>query len=463
MNAELHRAHDDSSADGGAPLFTAPSSDGDPKCDLHLLFMIRFLRLFAFGCCTVVLLLLLEAAGLEGSQIGTLLSGTMVGDLFITLLLTTSADGCGRKRVLIAGAGLAVLGSIALSSTTDFTILLIACTVGVISPAGGEVGPFLAVEQAALAGLTSQDGGVAAIAEQYGRYQAVGEVAKALGSLTGGHIVQAASATGTPTLNALRIPVYIFGALSLGKAALYTRLSPKIEAPPAHPRGGASKGGAGLHDMAARLPCAASLSPGSRGVVVRLSGLFAVDAFAGGFTMLTFLAFWFRTRWGLPFGALGGILAGVNVVAGLSGMLAGRMVARFGAIETMVYTHLPSNVLLILVPLMPSAEAAAAMLILRFTISQMDVPARQAYVVWQVRAEERSAAGGLTSIARSLGLSLSPLLLGSFTTAPAGSVRLDCPFYIAGGLKILYDLAVWRHFRTGQGHGQPDEDADDIL
>lgn len=462
MNAELHLAQDDdTTADGGAPLFTAHASDGDPRCDTHLLFAVRFLRLFAFGCVTVVLLLLLEAAGLDGSQTGMLLSGTMAGDLVITISLTTSADRCGRKRVLIAGASLAAIGSLALGTTTNFTILLLACVVGVISPAGGEVGPFLAVEQAALAGLASQDGGVAAIAEQYGRYQAVGEVAKALGSLAGGYLVQAASASGMPTLDALRIPIYIFGALSLAKGALYTRLSPKIEAPPARDRG--SKAGVGLRGMLARMPCAASLSPGSRSVVCRLSSLFALDAFAGGFTMMTYLAFWFRVRWGLPFWALGGVLAGVSVVAGLSGMLSGQMVARFGAVETMVYTHLPSNVLLILVPLMPSAEAAAAMLILRFAISQMDVPARQAYVAWLVRAEERSAAGGLTSIARSLGLSLSPLLLGSFTAAPPASFAFDCPFYIAGGLKIAYDLVVWRHFRTGQGHGQPDEDADDIL
>lgn len=128
-----------------------------------------------------------------------------------------------------------------------------------------------------------------------------------------------------------------------------------------------------------------------------------------------------------------------------AGMLAGRMVARLGAVETMVYTHLPSNVLLILVPLMPTAEAAVAMLIARNTISQMDVPARQAYVAWQVRADERSAAGGITTVARSLGLSLSPLLLGGITAAAPGSVVFDCPFYISGGLKIACAQSAAQH------------------
>ena len=420
------------------------------------------------GCATFVLLLLLDASGLGGSQIGWLLSSTMAGDLVITLLLTTSADTCGRRRTLILGACLALLGAITFAATSNFTLLLLAGIVGVISPAGGDVGPFQAVEQAALAGLSSQDGGVAAIAESYGRYQAVGEVAKALGSLTGGLVVDAATSAGASQLQAYRIPMWIYGAVSLSKALLYARLSPKVEAPPAavsHAKssgGGGAAGIAAMGGLLARLPCMATLSPTSRAVVCRLSSLFAVDAFAGGFTMMTFIAFWFRARFAMDFGALGAVLAAVNVVAGLSGMLAGQLVARFGAIETMVFTHLPSNVLLMLVPLMPSAETAAAMLVVRCSISQMDVPARQAYVAWQVRAEERSAAGGLTAVARSLGLAISPLLLGTLTDAAPGTVTFDSPFYIAGGLKILYDLAVWRHFRTGHGHGQPDED-DDIL
>jgi predicted MFS family arabinose efflux permease len=184
---------------------------------------------------------------------------------------------------------------------------------------------------------------------------------------------------------------------------------------------------------------------GSRDVVLKLSGLFALDAFAGGFVVQSFAAYWFYLRFGVPPEALGAIFFWANIFAGLSALLASRLAARFGLIRTMVGTHLPSNVLLILVPLMPTLPLAALVLLARFSISQMDVPTRQSYTMAVVAPEERSAAAGITGIARTTGAALSPMIAGYLF---AHASLIDVPFYVAGTLKIAYDLLLLRAFRA---------------
>lgn len=172
-----------------------------------------------------------------------------------------------------------------------------------------------------------------------------------------------------------------------------------------------------------------------RGVVFKLSFLFALDAFGGGFVMQSLLAYWLHLRFGLDPAALGGIFLGANLLAGVSALAASWLAARFGLVNTMVFTHLPSNVLLILVPLMPNLPLAVGLLLLRFSISQMDVPTRQAYTMAVVSPEERSAASGITGVARSVGASLSPLLSATLMGVPA---LMSVPLYLAGGIKIVY-------------------------
>jgi len=200
------------------------------------------------------------------------------------------------------------------------------------------------------------------------------------------------------------------------------------------------------HQAAARPPL---LSPGlglrrSRGVVLRLSGLFALDAFAGGFIVQSFVAWWLHRRFGAGEGLIGAVFLGANVLAGLSALSAAALARRFGLVNTMVFTHLPSNVLLLLVPLMPTLPLAIAVLLARFSISQMDVPTRQSYTMAVVSPDERSAAAGVTGIARTIGSSVAPLAAGPLFAVPA---LASLPFFIAGGLKILYDLLLWRAFR----------------
>jgi predicted MFS family arabinose efflux permease len=181
----------------------------------------------------------------------------------------------------------------------------------------------------------------------------------------------------------------------------------------------------------------------SRSVVLRLAALFALDSFAGGFVVQSFAAYWFYLRFGVDPATLGAIFFGANVLAGISALAASRLAARFGLIRTMVFTHLPSNVLLILVPLMPSLPLAVAVLFARFSISQMDVPTRQSYLMAVVGPEERSAAGGITGVARTLGAGLAPIVAGLLFSRPS---LISVPFFIAGTLKIVYDLLLYRGF-----------------
>lgn len=394
------------------------------------LFGTRLVRLFAYGFLSVVLVLYLTQVGLSETSIGLLLTLTLVGDTAISLWITTNADRVGRRRMLIAGAGLMILAGGVFAVATDFVVLLIAATIGVISPSGNEVGPFLSIEQAALAHISPGDKRTSIFAW----YNLVGSFATAIGALCGGGLAQALQNGGFSPLNSYRVIVIGYGALGLVLMALFTRLSAAIELPPpAAPtrRPSRAKGVLGLHR--------------SRGVVFKLSALFALDAFAGGFVVQSFVAYWFHIRFGVEPALLGGIFFGANILAGLSALSAVAISRRIGLINTMVYTHIPSNILLMLVPLMPSLPLAILVLLLRFSISQMDVPTRQSYTLAVVEPDERSAAAGVTGVARTTGAALSPSITGALLSQAA---LLSAPFLIAGSLKIVYDLLLYRSFKA---------------
>ncbi len=282
----------------------------------------------------------------------------MIGDALVSFWITTSADRIGRKRMLIAGALLMAAGGAAFASTTDATLLMLIATIGVFSPSGSEVGPFISIEQASLSHLVAPSRRT----HIFARYAMTGSVATATGALVGGAGAGALLATGLSTPQTYRVLLWCYGAFGLVLAALFLRLSRDIEPAPS-----IVKSRFGLHR--------------SRGAVFRLSGLFAIDAFAGGFIVQSLLALWFHLRFGFDVKSLGALFFGANLLAGLSALLAARIAARIGLINTMVFTHLPSNVLLMLVPLMPNATLAVTLLLVRYTISQMDVPTRQSYTM----------------------------------------------------------------------------------
>jgi MFS family permease len=390
--------------------------------DAWLLFVTRFTRLFAYGSLSVVLVFYLVGVGLTEPQIGLLLTLTLVGDTLVSLYLTTRADRLGRNRTLIAGALLMAAAGVVFALTGKFWVLLVAGTIGVISPSGNEVGPFLSIEQAALTNVVTDRTRTAVFAW----YTLTGSLATALGALAGGSITSVFQRTTMAPVSSYRVVVILYAALGITLAVLFSRLSPAAEA--------ATVGQKKVRGLGR-----------SRGVVVKLSALFALDSFGGGFVVQSFAAYWFYLRFGINPGTLGEIFFWANIFAGISALLASRLAARFGLIRTMVGTHLPSNVLLILVPLMPTLPLAVTVLLIRFSISQMDVPTRQSYVMAVVSPEERSAAAGITGIARTIGAAISPLFVGFMFARPA---LINLPFFIAGTLKILYDLLLYREFVT---------------
>jgi MFS family permease len=410
--------------------------------DVRLLFATRVLRLLAYGFLSVVLALYLEAAGLADRQIGLLLTLTLVGDTLVTLAITTSADRLGRRRMLVLGAALMVLAGAVFASTRSFWLLLAAATVGVISPSGYEVGPFLSIEQASLAHLLPDQRRTGTFAW----YNLVGSFATAGGSLASGFLVSRLQTGGLSKLGSYRVIVLVYAAIGIALAGLFLRLTRGIEparAPAAHAaEAPAQAAPASKHAAGAPRPFLGLHR--SKRIVMKLSALFSLDAFAGGFVVQSLMAYWFHKRFGVQPALLGSIFFGANILAGISALSAARVARRIGLVNTMVFTHLPSNVLLMLVPLMPSLPLAIAVLLLRFSISQMDVPTRQSYTMAVVAPDERSAASGITSVARTTGASIAPVFTGFLL---ASRSLMGAPFLIAGGLKIVYDLALLASFR----------------
>ena len=398
--------------------------------DGQLLFLTRAARMFSYGFLSVVLVLYLAGLGFSDGRIGLLLTLTLVGDTLISLWITLHADRIGRRRMLILGAALMVAAGVPFALSGDFTVLVLAATFGVISPSGNEVGPFLAIEQAALSQVLPEDRRTGVFAW----YHLTGAFATALGALAGGWTAQVLQASGMAPVASYRVLVYAYAGMGLVLAAFFAKVSREVETPPAAP----TAGRLGLH--------------ASKGVVLRLSALFSLDAFAGGFVIQSLVAYWFHKRFGVEPGGLGSIFFVANLLAGLSALYAVRLARRIGLIRTMVVTHIPSNVLLILVPLMPNLPLAIGVLLLRFSISQMDVPTRQAYTMAVVAPDERSAAAGVTGIARTAGAAISPVLAGPMFALPA---LAGLPFFIAGGLKLLYDLLLYRSFKSSEAGTEP--------
>jgi MFS family permease len=397
---------------------------GMPRGDIPLLFSTRIIRLFAYGFLSVILAFYLIEVGLDEPAIGLLFTFTLAGDAGVSLWLTTSADRIGRRRMLQLGALLMVLAGVVFLLTRNPLLLTAAAIIGVISPSGNEIGPFLSIEQAALTQLIPDQRRT----HTFAWYNLAGSFATATGALAGGWLAQLLQSNGWSALASYRTILTGYAIAGGILLLLFSMLSVSVEAArEVKP----IRRTLGLHQ--------------SRGVVAKLSALFALDAFAGGLVIQSLMAYWFRVRFGVDEGVLGSIFFGANILAGISALLAARIAAKFGLINTMVYTHIPSSIFLMLVPLMPSLPLAIAVLLARFSISQMDVPTRQSYTMAVVAADERSAASGVTTIARSVGAALSPSLSGLLLSLPS---LISVPFYLCGGLKIVYDLVLYRNFKA---------------
>ena len=386
--------------------------------DGWLLFATCGVRSFAYGFLSVVLGLYLDGIGLSTTAIGWVFAAALAGGAVMTIVITTVADSFGRKALLILGAVLMATAGWVFAISDDPVLLALAAIFGTISPSGKEVGPFLSIEQAILP-ETTQDQHRTAV---FSAYNLVGSLSGAMGALA----VGLPSLFSIPQITGYRFLVWGYVICAVVMMVVFGLLSPAIERKP--------------KTVSRKRTISVQRS---RKVVAKLAGLFAVDAFAGGFIVQSIVAYWFYLRYETDLNTLGGIFFGTNLLAALSFLAAPAIARRFGLLNTMVFTHLPSNVLLLLIPFMPNLELAVVMLLVRNLLSQLDVPTRQSYAMAVVDPDERAASAGILSVARNAGAAIAPLFTGPILTVPS----LGLPFLLAGGLKIIYDLWIFAVFR----------------
>jgi MFS family permease len=372
--------------------------------DGWLLLASKGTRNFGYGFLSVILGLYLDEVGFTPFEVGFIFTATLIGSALLTGIVTARADRLGRRRMLMVSSALMGLSGIIFALARTPWLLVLAALTGTISPTSGEVGPFETIEAAILPQASSEK----RRNQAFGLYNSVGAAMVALGALAAG---LPARSSQFDLLVSYRLMFWLYAALGIAALAISSRLSSKVEL--------------------ARLPERTSFVAltHSRGPVLRLAGLFAVDAFAGGFVVQSLISYWFSLRFGVGAEFLGPLFFGVNVMKSISYLLAVRIADRIGLLKTMVFTHLPSNVLLMMIPLMPTISSASVVLLARHLLSQMDVPTRSSYIVAVVEPEERTAATGLTTLSRT-------------------------PFFVGGALKIVYDLALYFSFR---GHKPQEE------
>ncbi len=390
----------------------------------------KAIRMYSFGYLAVMLVLYLKELAFKDNDIGLLFTLTILGDVVISMWLTTHADRFGRKRTMILGSILAIITACIFAYTRNFWVLVFAGVFGVISPSGNEIGPLMAIEISSLSEVTISANRTMLMAW----YNLVSCISSALGALSCGLLIDSLQkpyglfAFDLTLLESCQYVLLIYTTLQVLQLYCVLQLSPSIEVPDRE----TAKIDAnpitkflGLHK--------------SKWIVIKLSLLFMMDSFGGSFILQSIVSGWFYGTYHTPGMLIGTMVFICNLVAGISALFAAKLADKIGLIATMVVTHLPSNILIILVPLMPTQALAMTMLCLRYSISQMDVPTRNAYVQGVVDADERSAANGVTNVVRSIGASTGPYLAGFLY---ANEATRDYPFYIAGGIKIVYDLLL---------------------
>lgn len=432
----------------------------------------RIVRMFGYGGVTVIFLLMLKAELPSSIDVTGVVLGVFLGDWVASLVLTTRADRIGRRVVLVLASILVVLLGLCFFFSQNVGLLAFGGVVGIVSPAGGDIGPFAALEQAIMSDTVARRATGSAPADHSHHqasvplttllawYQAIGGVAMACGALACGFAVHGMMQV--QGLTEIAAYQYIYagyaccgGVLAILYATLPGHCEPRskvaiiagtpvkatesINSPPSQVVVASSDSGW----LFSRLGIRRASTAWSVG---KLSVVFFVDAFAGGLVMQSYFSWWFHQQWRLDHTLLGALIMGANVIGGFSGLAAGYLVKRFGAVNTMVFTHFPSNVLLMLVIAMPTSWSAAVMLLLRYTISQMDVPARQAYVAAVVPADERAAGNGITMSVRSVAVASSILVLIPCTSASTWWWQ-SAPFLMSGAMKCAYDVAVYILFQ----------------
>jgi MFS family permease len=375
------------------------------------------LRAFGDGYVAILLPLHMARLGYDAFGVGIISTASLLGSAILTLALGLVAYRIPRRRALLVAALLMLATGLGFAEIEGFWPLLLVAFIGTLNPSGGDVSVFLPLEHTVLSHVVADEDRTAAFA----RYSFVGAFFGALGALSVGVIDWLAPVVAPGTTSAVFFGLY--GLLGLLTFLLYRRLSSSVEAGTDSPP--------------------TPLGP-SRGIVYRLAVLFSVDAFGGGLVINALVTLWLSQRFGIGVSTIGAIFFVTSLCSAVSYFAAVPLARRFGLINTMVFTHLPSSVFLILTAFAPTIWVAFGLLILRGLLSQMDVPTRSSYVMAVVRPEERPAAASVTAVPRSLASALAPLLSGwLLTVSPFG-----WPLVLAGTLKAAYDLMLLRQFST---------------
>ena len=404
--------------------------------DSRRVLLAQALRALAYGFGSVLLGVTLDERGLSSTEAGLVIAAVVAGTVLASVLIGRYADRLGRRRCYVfLYLVLAVVGVAFALSDSAWVLIMFALT-GVLSTEVVESGPFTSLEQAMLATELSGK----KLVRGFGVYNAVASGFGSLGALAAaGLSLLHDSWAGAPANGRFFLA---FVPVALAGALVAHSLSDGIEVQPAS---------VPTENPPARLET-------SRPTVVRLAGLFALDSFGGGFVVQAFVAFWLAARFGATLGTVGVAFFAVGVLQTGSFLVAPRLAERFGLLRTMVFTHLPSNILLASIAFAPNLGIAIALLLARTVLSQMDVPTRQAYVMALVTPEERTAAAAYTNTARYLVRPIGPVLAGT-----TQSIALGLPFLLAGTIKSVYDLILWRwfsHLQLPQEHEAPNASAD---
>ncbi len=395
--------------------------------DGKLLLAARTLRTFAYGFLSVILAIYLKLVGFEDFYIGLILTTTLVNSVIFTLIASFYADRVGRRKILIIYAALMSLSGLIFFLTTNYIALIISALIGTINVTGTETGAFLSIEQAILPQMVNDINKRNTV---YALYNMVGTFAMSAGVLLSGLPQILAQQYGLNQIESIRPLFLLYSIIGLAVLCIYYLISNKVEV---------------LTNSMRHKPLRETLSPKSKQIVGKLSSLFALDSFAGGFVIQSIVSLWFFTKFGVDLTTLSYIFSIAGILTAFSYLAAVKIADRIGLINTMVFTHIPSNILIILVAFAPTFPLAVALYLARMALSQMDVPTRQSYLVSVVKENERTAAAGITNISRNITQSISPSIAGYILQSLS---ILSAPFVLGGALKIVYDIMLYFNFKS---------------
>jgi MFS family permease len=392
--------------------------------DGKLLLCARIVRTFAYGFLSVILAIYLKLIGFDDILIGIILSVTLINSIIFTLFASFYADRIGRRNTLLLYTIMMSISGIIFFVTENPLALIIAALLGTLNITGSETSAFLSIEQSILPQTIKDNRKRNTL---FGFYNMAGTFAMGAGILIANLPIIIESELEFDQIYAIKLLFLFYSLLGILVLGIYLKLSSAIE----------------IKKEKTSTPIAEILTPKSKKIVTKLSGLFAIDSFAGGFAIQSIVSFWFFTKFDIDLSILSYIFSIGSVLTAFSYIIAAKIADKIGLINTMVFTHIPSNILLILLAFAPTLEMAIVFYMIRMALSQMDVPTRQSYIVGVVEENERTASAGITNMSRNIAQAISPSITGYII----GVLSLSAPFVIGGLLKIIYDITLYINFR----------------